>query len=117
MATFIRNALEFMLDEDLSSDEDFFIDDENAAPHEPRINAVAALGIAVGDGQDRYNPFGQVSRGQMAGFLTRTLALLEADGAITPLPVDESPDITIQDGSAEAGEDIRFTIAGEDIAR
>ena len=57
--------------------QDFFFDD-SIDLHEPNINIVAELGIAGGVALDTYNPGGQVSRGQMASFLARTL-----DAALT----------------------------------
>jgi hypothetical protein len=82
MASLIANALNYMTGEDLTSSRDFFVDDEMSVPHEPRINAVAQRGIAVGDGRDTFTPRAPVARDQMAGFLVRTLAALEADGSI-----------------------------------
>jgi hypothetical protein len=96
MASFIRNALAFMTGEDITSDRDFFSDDEDATPHEPRINAVAERATAVGDGRSTYTPFRTVSRDQMSGFLTRTLALLEERGDITPLPFEVQGEQDIQ---------------------
>jgi hypothetical protein len=130
MASFIRNALQFSTNEDITSDQDFFTDDENATPHEPRINAVAERAIAVGDGRDTYNPFRTVSRDQMSGFLTRTLALLEERGDITPLPfgdeevpataVTEAPDLIgaeVLDGTATAtATTVVFTFDEEVVA-
>lgn len=85
MASFVVAALEYMTGDEFSTPDDFFTDDADAPAHEPRINAVAAEGIATGDGADTYRPFQPVRRDQMAGFLARTLAVLEADGDIAPL--------------------------------
>ncbi len=56
------------------SDVDSFGDDE-ANPHEPAINALAAAGISGGCSADSFCPGDPVSRGQMATFLARTLGL------------------------------------------
>jgi hypothetical protein len=117
MASFIKRALEYMTGDDFETTEDFFTDDENSQPHEPNINAVAAEGIAVGNGQDTYNPFQNVSRGQMAGFLTRTLDVLFQDGDIRAIGDEdeqpgEEPELTF-DGQAVAGEELEFTITGD----
>lgn len=85
LASLLVAALEYLTGDAFSTPEDYFTDDANAHPHEPRINAVAAEGIAVGDGASTYRPFAPVRRDQMAGFLARTLAVLEADGDIAPL--------------------------------
>ena len=84
MASFVVQALAYMTGESFETPNDYFLDDETAEPHRPTINAAAASAIAVGDGQDTYAPFSTVSRSQMAGFLTRTLAALEDGGLITP---------------------------------
>jgi hypothetical protein len=85
LASFVVATLEYLTGDAFSVGEDFFTDDADAAPHGPRINAVAAEGIATGDGADAYRPFETVRRDQMAAFLARTLAVLEADGDIDPL--------------------------------
>ncbi len=84
MASFIVRALASMTGESYETPNDYFVDDEMAEPHQPNINAAAASAIAVGDGQDAYEPVRPISRSQMAGFLTRTLAALEDGGLITP---------------------------------
>ena len=78
--------LEHLTGEPYATEFDYFTDDEQDAVHEPQINVVAEEGIAVGDGADRYSPAAPVRRDQMAGFLVRALATLEADGTIRPLP-------------------------------
>lgn len=85
MASFIDATLEYLTGDEFSTSDDYFTDDETAQPHEPRIDVVAAEGIAVGDGRDTYNPAPTVRRDQMSGFLIRTLAVLEADGDVRPL--------------------------------
>ena len=85
MASFVRRALEYMTGDRFSTPSDYFSDDENAQPHVASINAVAAEGIAVGDGRDAYQPAAVIRRDQMSGFLTRTLAVLEADGDVKPV--------------------------------
>lgn len=84
MATFLVPALAYMTGESFETPNDYFVDDETAEPHEPNIDAAAASAIAIGDGQDAYDPFRTVSRAQMAEFLARTLASLEDAGLITP---------------------------------
>ena len=86
MDSFLDGALEYMTGDAYFTDFDYFTDDEDVAVHEPQINVVAEEGIAIGDGADRYSPRAAVRRDQMAGFLVRTLATLEADDTITPLP-------------------------------
>lgn len=85
LASFVVAALEYLTGDEFSTADDYFTDDADAPAHEPGINAVAAEGIASGDGADAYRPFVQVRRDQMAGFLARALAVLEADGDIAPL--------------------------------
>jgi hypothetical protein len=85
MASLLIATLEYMTGDAFTTPDDFFTDDGQAVPHEPRINAVAAEGIATGDGRDTYRPLDTVRRDQMSAFLARTLAVLEADGDIAPL--------------------------------
>jgi hypothetical protein len=87
MASFIVRALVHMTGENFETPSDYFVDDETTEPHEGNINAVAASAIAVGRGQDTYEPVSTVSRSQMAGFLTRTFVGLEDVGLITPARV------------------------------
>lgn len=54
--------------------------DDDGSVHEGDIEAIAAAGITVGCGGDRYCPADPVSRGQMAAFLTRALGLPPAAG-------------------------------------
>lgn len=49
--------------------------DDNANPHEPDIEALFAAGITAGCAPSRFCPSEPVTRGQMATFLTRALAL------------------------------------------
>lgn len=53
---------------------DYFYDD-NGSGHEADINALAASGITLGCGPDIYCPLSDVSREQMASFLTRAFSL------------------------------------------
>lgn len=85
MASLVVASLEYLTGDAFSTPDDYFTDDENAVPHEPRINALAAEGIGVGNGPDSFSPLAGVRRDQMSGFLARTLAVLEADGDIAPL--------------------------------
>lgn len=55
---------------------DRFIDDD-ASPFEADIQAIAAVGITVGcnpPDNDRFCPDNEVTRGQMASFLSRALS-------------------------------------------
>lgn len=65
MATFLFRALDLQ-----PVAEDYFIDD-NGNPHEAAINAVAAAGVTLGCGGERFCPNEPVSRAQMASFLDR----------------------------------------------
>ena len=69
----------------LTSDADHFTDDDEVV-HQESIDVVADQRIAVGVGPERFDPQGAIRRGQMAGFLARTLAVLEDRGLVTPLP-------------------------------
>ena len=69
MAMFIDRATDLP-----PTDEDFF-DDDDGATGEAAINRLAAAHITGGCGVRRYCPHDQVTRGQMASFLVRTLDL------------------------------------------
>lgn len=69
MASFLVRGLDLP-----ASTVDAFGDDD-ASPHEPDINALAAAGIASGCGPGAYCPAAPVSRAQMASFLVRALDL------------------------------------------
>jgi hypothetical protein len=124
MASFINRAIGFMTGTELETTNDYFTDDDRNV-HEDNINGIASEGIAVGDGRDTYNPDGNVPRDQMAGFLIRTLAVLEEDGDIDPL---EAPGIEVmpEDGdgatlTAQANpdenvaDDREYTVDGLDV--
>jgi hypothetical protein len=86
MASFVTRALAYVLDEPpATSDANHFTDDDDVV-HEQAIDVAADEGIVVGVGPERFQPHGAVTRGQMAGFLARTLAVLEDRGLVTPLP-------------------------------
>ena len=69
MASFLSRALDSP-----ATATDYFRDDE-ASKHEDNINRVAAQGVTEGCTLTNYCPTGVVSRGQMASFLSRALAL------------------------------------------
>lgn len=51
-----------------------FLDDEGSV-HEPDIDRLASMGVTNGCGEERYCPFGAVTRAEMASFITRALGL------------------------------------------
>ena len=68
MASFLARALSLP-----PADRDYFNDDDGVG-HEDSINRIAAAGITVGCAEDRFCPFGTVSRQEIAAFLYRALA-------------------------------------------
>lgn len=54
--------------------------DVNGGTHAPAIKAIALEGVTQGCAPERYCPLQQVTRGQMASFLTRALDLPPASG-------------------------------------
>ncbi|MGI8985057.1 MAG: S-layer homology domain-containing protein [Acidimicrobiales bacterium] len=84
MASFINRALTFVSDDELTSGQDFY-DDDDGNVHETNINAITAEGIAQGTGGRNYDPDSPVRRDQMASFLARTLdSLVSTNLALTP---------------------------------
>lgn len=69
MASFLARALALP-----STPTDYFTDD-NGTTHEANINKVAAAGITSGCSANLYCPGANVTRGEMASFLARALAL------------------------------------------
>lgn len=81
MAALINRALGYLLGDTTAAPADYFVDDSSSV-HQADINAVANLGIAVGNGGNRFSPQQIVPRDQMASFLMRSLAVLYADDQI-----------------------------------
>ena len=73
MATFLTRALGLPI-----PDADTFSDDDGST-HEPNIEALAAAEITLGCGDGSYCPNDEVTRAQMATFLTRALGLASVD--------------------------------------
>jgi hypothetical protein len=69
MAAFLARGLDLA-----PADGDLFRDDDNS-PFESDIERLAAAGITSGCGPQRFCPDDPVTRGQMAAFLSRALAL------------------------------------------
>ena len=90
MASFLVRTLEVMLGVPLEATGDYFVD-TGSSMHEEEIDVVAEAGIAVGDGFTSFRPGSSLTRGQMAAFLARSLAALEALGTIVPLAEDPVP--------------------------
>jgi hypothetical protein len=96
MATFLNNAFEKITGTRLTSNEDFFTDDDDRF-HEKNINAVAAAGIAAGTSETTFEPERRVRRDQMASFLARETDLLVQQGRVDKpdnLPADARLDQT-----------------------
>lgn len=72
MATFLVRA--FAGDGPFDPAPNAFVDDEGSV-HEPDIDRLASMGVTKGCGEDRYCPFGAVTRAEMASFITRALGL------------------------------------------
>ena len=63
--------------------------DARGSVHESNIARLAAAGIVEGKGGNRYDPQGEVTRGQTASILTRVLGgLVEADLVLRPIRVE-----------------------------
>jgi hypothetical protein len=71
MASFVARSLEAAGDRELPDDPDSHFDDTSDSVHEERIDQLAEIGVVEGRTDDRYDPGGYVTRGQMASFLLR----------------------------------------------
>lgn len=88
MVTFIIRAYEFATGEDLDDSPAGF-SDTSGSVHETNIDKAANAGIAAGSGDGRFRPGADVTRGQLAGFVSRALALFVDGGFARP------PQVTI----------------------
>jgi hypothetical protein len=94
MASFINRAAAFALFQDPNNsgrstgftapnNADYFVDSGEIAVHQANINGLASVGVVIGvqpTSEHRYAPRQNVTRAQMAGFISRTLAeLLDRD--------------------------------------
>lgn len=91
MAAFLVRALPLP-----ASHDDRFVDDDDSL-FETDIQALAAAGITTGCGDDTFCPDDDVTRGQMAAFLTRALDL--------PRPPDPTPNATEQSRTLRMGDE------------
>jgi hypothetical protein len=113
MATFIKNAQDFIYGADLPLvTEDYFADDESDT-HENNINIIAGESIARGTGTDAnndnvYNPGGFVKRDQMASFLANKLDVLVDAGETEPPPAVDT--IVVAPTPPTANDDIAVTV-------
>lgn len=96
MASFITRGLEYLTGVERTASADYFIDDESSV-HEPNINALAAVGIVGGYGDNVYRPSWAVLRGTMARFLIRPLANLEQARVIRALPRPTDMPVVVTD--------------------
>ncbi len=83
MAAFLRRALE----DSIQPDTPVTFDDDNSSVFETDIEWLAATGITLGCGPDRFCPDDTVTRGQMAAFLRR--ALEDSIQPDTPVTFDD----------------------------
>jgi hypothetical protein len=103
MATFLYRAFDLPW-----AAQDFFTDDEGIV-HEGAINRLAKAGITTGCTATRYCPNRFVTRGQMATFLSRALALppstgdyfTDDDGSVHEDAINQIADAGITTGCAE----------------
>lgn len=83
LASFVNRAEQYLTGAGFTTSNDYFTDD-NGDVHEHDINAIASRGIVVGDGHDTFGPANSATRGQMAAFLIRDLAVMDAEGDVMP---------------------------------
>lgn len=79
MATFVTQAL-LAAGADLGQPAPDRFTDAGDTTHEANIDTLAALGVVTGIGDDLYDPYGFVTRAQMATFLANAAGLLSEQG-------------------------------------
>lgn len=80
MATFVVNAVELLLEEDLTSDRVWF-DDVTGTTHERSIFVARDLGVTLGTAEPReFDPRNGMTREQMTSFLSRMLDAVGRQG-------------------------------------
>ena len=112
MASFVAQALAFVRGGALPAGSDAFTDDAGNT-HEANINRLANADIVDGTSATTFAPNNPVTRAQMASFIVQSLADLNADGFITPvpsgsnatLPVTPTDTVSLLDTDAEANPD------------
>lgn len=109
MAAFLARTHRVVTGTRLPAGGDVFSDDAHS-PHAPAIDAVAAAGLATGvdrgPGVHAFAPDAPVTRGQMSGFLARTLASLTDAGR---MPSPYAPAQPVQRFTADG---VRCTVVG-----
>lgn len=92
MASFLVRTYEYVAAQPLPASTVDHFDDDDGTAHEQAINQAAAAAFTSGVGPRRFAPRGEVSRGQMATFLTRVLdTLVEEDAAAPPGRTQTTP--------------------------
>lgn len=81
MASLLVRLTELVAGAGLTSELDYFLDDDGSV-HEDAVNRAAAAGIAAGRAQGEFAGSGTVTREQLATFLARVLDLLVEEGHV-----------------------------------
>jgi hypothetical protein len=85
MATFIAGAIEAVSGEEIERSAVF---DDISGTHTATIEKLATLGVTAGVGGGSYAPADDITRGQMASFIARTMDHLVAEGQLFSLEYD-----------------------------
>jgi hypothetical protein len=80
LATFVRNAIEYVLAASMATDGQSFPDVAPGNPHEGAIDALATAAIVEGRADGTYGPSEHVRRGQMAKFIAEAMGHLLDEG-------------------------------------
>ena len=115
MATMLAGTYAWLTGEEIGPDGDAFADVETLDPQvQIDINVLATAGVTTGVSQGRYAPADPVRRGQMAAFLTRVLAVLEAADFVEPLrPVRLGAELVQLNRSGASGTAVVTGLGGE----
>ena len=103
MASFVARSIEFVLDDQLPSEEIFA--DVAGTTHADNIHKLAAAGVVVGRADGTYGPQDPVTRAQMASFLARAMDAVAAQGLFPDLvpPLDDVPATGLHEAQPTSG--------------
>ncbi|MEX1178102.1 MAG: S8 family serine peptidase [Nitriliruptor sp.] len=112
MASFLTRVI--ALAGELPEDPPDAFTDDDTSTHVAAIDALAALGIAQGDGDGRFSPDGTVTRAQMASFVVRTVELLTDRPAVSDRTWFDDVQGTAHERTINAARELTITLGSSE---